>query len=165
MRRKILRSFKPFADSRSRILILGTMPGPVALKKKEYYGYPGNHFWKIMFRLFRVEKKLSYAQKKKLLKDNGIAIWDVFRSCEREGALDSKIRRVEHNDIPAILKKYPGIRAVFLNSRMAEKAFCDIFSKSVNIPFYYLPSTSPAHAGLSFEKKLESWSKILKKLK
>ncbi len=45
----ILRSFAPFVDCRSRILILGTMPGPVALKRQEYYGFPGNHFWKIIF--------------------------------------------------------------------------------------------------------------------
>lgn len=140
------------------------MPGPVALRKQEYYGFPGNHFWKIMFQLFSIKEPLTYPQKKKLLKDNGIAIWDVFKSCEREGALDSKIRCVQYNDIPGLLKRYPNIRAIFLNSRTAEKAFQAEFSNIIKIPAYYLPSTSPAHAALSFQRKLKAWSLILKTL-
>lgn len=164
MNNKTLKSFKPFADKRSRILILGTMPGPAALKKQEYYGFSGNHFWKIMFQLFAVKEPLTYRQKKKLLKENGIAIWDVFKACKREGALDSKICCVQYNDIPGLLKRYPNIRAIFLNSRTSEKAFQTKFSNTIKIPAYYLPSTSPAHASLSFQKKLKAWSLILKTL-
>ena len=162
---KTLRSFKPFADKRSRILILGTMPGPVALKKQEYYGFAGNHFWKIIFQLFGVTAPLTYAQKKKLLKQNGIALWDVFKSCERKGALDSAIRCMGYNDIPGLLKKYPNIKTIFLNSRTAEKVFREKFSKSVPIPAHYLPSTSPAHAGMPFAAKLKAWSVLRKKIK
>ncbi len=157
----ILCSFEPFIDKRSRILILGTMPGPMALKKQEYYGFTGNHFWKIMFCLFGVKKPLTYPEKKQLLKENGIALWDVFKSCERAGALDSAIQCAALNDIPRLLKKYPNIKTIFLNSRTAEKVFLRHFAEAVKIPFYYLPSTSPAHASVSFPKKLEKWSAIL----
>lgn len=162
--KKILRSFEPFADKKSKILILGTMPGPMALAKQEYYGFTGNHFWKIMFRLFEVKNPLTYLEKIALLKTNRIALWDVFKSCEREGALDSKIRCEEYNDIPGLLKTYPNIKTIFLNSRTAEQNFQEQFSKSIKIPAHYLPSTSPAHASLSFEKKLKAWSVILKHL-
>jgi len=52
LKRKILRSFKPVVDENSRVLILGSMPGPEALRKRQYYGFDGNHFWKILPRLF-----------------------------------------------------------------------------------------------------------------
>ncbi len=161
---KSIKSFAPFADCESKILILGTIPGPTALAKQEYYGFAGNHFWKIIFRLFDIKKVLSYEEKKALLKKNKIALWDVFKSCEREGARDSKIQREEYNDIPGLLKKHPNIKTIFLNSRTAEQSFQKKFLKSVEIPAYYLPSTSPAHASLSFEKKLKAWSVILKHL-
>jgi hypoxanthine-DNA glycosylase len=157
-----LRSFKPFVDAHSKILILGTMPGPVALKKQEYYGFKSNHFWKIIFKLLSVEEIQDYSKKKKLLKENGIALWDVFKACERKGALDSRIRCAEYNDIPKLLKQHPKIKAVFLNSRTAENVFKERFAQSVPIPAYYLPSTSPAHASLSFNQKLRAWSKIIK---
>ncbi len=164
----ILKSFLPFIDRRSRVLILGTMPGPMALKKQEYYGFTVNHFWKIMIELFGGQKDgpgarpYTYAEKKRLLKKNRIALWDVFKSCEREGALDSAIQCAELNYVPGLLKKYPGIKAGFLNGRTAEKTFLGSFASSVRIPFYYLPSTSPAHAGLSFKEKLKIWSVILR---
>ena len=158
----MLKSFKPFADKNSRILILGTMPGPTALRKQEYYGFAGNHFWKIIFQLFGVTAPLSYPQKKKLLRRNRIALWDVFKSCERKGALDSAIRCMDYNNIPGLLKKYPNIKTIFLNSRTAEKVFLQHFSKKIKRPFYYLPSTSPAHAGMPFSQKLKAWSQIKK---
>ncbi len=157
----ILRSFEPFIDRRSKVLILGTMPGPMALRKQEYYGFTGNHFWKIIFHWSGVKKLLTYPEKKRLLKEKGIALWDVFKSCKREGALDSAIQCANHNDIPGLLKQYPNIKALFLNGRTAEKVFLKNFSQAVKIPFYYLPSTSPANASVSFSKKLESWSAIL----
>ena len=103
----LLRSFKPFVDSNSKILILGTMPGPMALEKQEYYGFTGNHFWKILFRLFDIFDPLSYSEKVALIKEKRIALWDVFKSCERTGALDSAIRCAEYNNIPGLLKKFP----------------------------------------------------------
>lgn len=134
----------------------------MALKKQEYYGFTGNHFWKIIFQLFGVKTPLTYPQKKRLLKQNGIALWDVFKSCEREGALDSAIQCAEYNDIPGLLKKYPNIKAIFLNSRTAEKTFLRRFARSVKVPYDYLPSTSPANAATAFAEKLRIWSRILK---
>ena len=158
--KKILKSFPPFVDQQSRILILGTMPGPMALKKQEYYGFAGNHFWKILFNLFDVQMPLTYPEKKQLLKEKGIALWDVFKSCERQGALDSAIQRARYNDIPELLKKYPKIKIIYLNSRTAEKVFLKRFAPCVKIPFHYLPSTSPAYASMSFTQKLSAWAVI-----
>lgn len=162
---KILRSFPPYADKNSKILILGTMPGPMALEKQEYYGFIGNHFWKIILKLFGIEGELSYPEKVRLLQNNRIALWDVFKACQREGALDSAIRCAELNDIPGLLKKYPNIKAVFTNSKVAEKVYRREFLPRINSPFANLPSPSPANASISLEGKIKAWSIILEKLK
>ncbi len=154
-------SFTPFSDSRSRILILGSIPGPVALKKREYYGFPGNHFWRIFSDLFAGGKTLSYREKKALLRENRVALWDVIGSCRRTGASDSSIRDVKRNDIAGLIRRRRGIRTIFLNGKTAEKLYRRYFGDLIRIPAYYLPSTSPAHASMSYERKKEAWKKIL----
>lgn len=158
-----LRSFKPIAERRSRILIVGTMPGPVALAKKEYYGFPGNHFWPILFDLFAtqpVRRVPSYSEKIRLLKSNHIALWDVIQMCFREGAGDGRIRNAAPNDIPRLLKRCPGIRAIFLNGILAERLFQKHFGGRLRIPAIRLPSTSPAYAAMSYRLKREKWTVI-----
>jgi hypoxanthine-DNA glycosylase len=164
VKKEILCSFEPFIQKSSKILILGTMPGPEALRRQEYYGFPGNHFWKILFQLFGVTKPLTYPQKKKLLKDKGIALWDVFESCERVGALDSAIRCAKHTDIQGLLKKYPNIRAVFPDSKVAEKVYAKEHAPHIKRPYFCLPSPSPAYASISLAEKTKRWSIILKYL-
>ena len=86
------------------MLILGTMPGPEALRRRQYYGFPGNHFWLVIQRLFGADDRpLSYPEKIRLLKANRIALWDVIASCRRVGASDSAITQVTPNRIPELL--------------------------------------------------------------
>ena len=158
--KKLLRSFKPLVDARSRVLILGTMPGPVALERREYYGFPGNHFWPIMARLFGAREPLTYARKLRLLRKNRVAVWDTIRSCERAGAGDGEIRRVVPNDIPALIRRHPGVRVVFLNGKLVEKLYRKHAAHRVLLPAITLPSTSPAHASRSFEQKLKAWGVV-----
>lgn len=158
MAKESLQSFKPVIDRRSRVLILGTMPGPVALSKREYYGFPGNHFWPIMARLFGAREPLTYPQKIRLLRKNRVALWDTIASCERMGASDGRIRCVVPNDLPALIRRYPGIRVIFLNGRLAEKLYRKHSTPEIGLPTITLPSTSPAHAAMSFPCKLKVWS-------
>ena len=136
------------------------MPGPVALRRRQYYGFPGNHFWPIIEKLFAAGKPLFYFQRIRLLKASRIALWDVIGSCEREGAADSAIQCVIPNKIPQLLKKYPNIRKVFVNGKTAQRLFQQHFGDSIRLPVAYLPSTSPAHAAMSFQKKLGEWAAI-----
>ncbi len=161
MQSKILRSFPPIVDKKSKILILGTMPGPEALRKREYYGFSGNHFWKIIQALFNKNGPLTYPQKIKLLKDNRVALWDVFHSCQRKGAADSAIRCAEPNDIFGLLKKYPNIKKIFIDSKTGFTAFQKYFPDFDLLPVCYLPSPSPAHAALSLKQKIKIWRVIL----
>lgn len=153
-------SFKPVIDRRSRVLVLGTMPGPMALAKQEYYGFPGNHFWPIVVRLFGGREPMTYPQKLRLLKKNRVALWDTIRSCERVGASDGRIRCIVPNDIPGLIRRHPGIRVIFLNGRLAEKLYRKYAAARVGLPVVTLPSTSPAHAAMSFPRKLKAWRAV-----
>ena len=128
-------------DRQSRVLILGTMPGPEALRRRQYYGFPGNHFWPILQKLFGLEDRpLSYPEKIRLLKTNRIALWDVIASCRRVGASDSAITRVTPNRVTELLKKYPNIRTVFVNGKTAERLFRLHFRDPMRLPVRGLPS-------------------------
>jgi hypoxanthine-DNA glycosylase len=156
----ILRSFKPFADARSRVLVLGTMPGPEALRRQEYYGFPGNHFWRIMIDLFAAGRALDYTAKLALARRHRIALWDVLAACERTGAADSAIRNAVPTDIPGLLARHPGISRIFLNGTTAAKLFAKFHGAKVTVPTVQLPSTSPANAAISYARKLEHWRQV-----
>lgn len=158
------RSFKPIADQQSRVLILGSMPGPEALRKQQYYGFEGNHFWTIVPSLFGLERPKTYEERIRLVREKGIALWDVLASCVRPGALDSAIREAKPNAIPQLLIKHPHIRAVFVNGRTAHAIFQKNFGTGIRRPVFYLPSTSPAHAAMTVKQKITQWRLIKKYL-
>jgi TDG/mug DNA glycosylase family protein len=158
-------SFQPIIDDSARILILGSMPGVKSLKEQQYYAHPQNAFWRIIVALFDFDAHASYEQRLGYLQAEGLALWDVLHSCKREGSLDSMIQPETQvaNDFNALFQKYPNIQAVFFNGAKAESYFKRHILKSLaehQLYFVRLPSTSPAHASLSFEKKLEAWQVI-----
>ncbi len=156
----VLRSFKPLVDKNSRILVLGSMPGPEALRKQQYYGFEGNHFWHIIPKILGKERPSIYKERIRLVRSHGIAIWDVLASCQRKSALDSDIRCAEVTPIPALLKKYPNIRAIFINGKFAYNTFLKNHG-DVGRPVFYLPSTSPANAAISLTEKTKAWKALL----
>jgi hypoxanthine-DNA glycosylase len=158
----ILQSFKPFVHDTSKVLILGSMPGPEALRKQQYYGFSGNHFWTIIPAVLNHPKPTEYEEKLNLIRDNGIGLWDVLESCIRPGALDSAIRNPTPNKIPQLINRYPNIQAIFVNGRTAHGIFMKTFGSLVDRPVFYLPSSSPAHASLSLAGKIKEWSFIKK---
>lgn len=153
-----LRGFGPVADRNSRVLVLGSMPGPEALRRREYYGYPGNHFWKIVGDLFG-RRPRSYRFRLALLRGRGVALWDVVGSCRRTGAADSSIRRARVNDLESFLLEHPRIRRIFVNGRTAERLLKTSFPR-LRVRARYLPSTSPAHASMSYARKLGRWKAL-----
>ena len=155
-------SFEPLVNRRSRVLILGSMPGPEALRKQQYYGFSGNHFWKIIPALVGTPVSERYEDRKRLILTHHLALWDVLRSCVRPGALDSAIRNPVPNDIPGLLKRYPNIVAIFINGQFAYKMFMKNYGDTVDLPVEVLPSTSPAHASITLAEKAKRWSSILK---
>lgn len=150
-------SFPPISLPDAKILILGTMPGKTSLEINEYYGYKHNVFWKILFAIFEKEYSNDYNLKKKLIKNNKIALWDSLKYCERKGSLDSNIKREEINDFYNFFLQHSKIKHIMFNG----KASYNFFKKHVglrnNFKYYILPSTSPANASKKFEEKFNEW--------
>ena len=88
-----IRSFPPIEGASAHTLILGTMPGAASLAAVQYYAHPRNAFWTILADLIGFDPQLDYVARTQRLVDAGIAVWDVLRSCERRGSLDSDIDR------------------------------------------------------------------------
>ena len=124
-----------------------------SLKQGFYYMHPRNRFWSTMAKITGKPVPESIDGKSAFLLENGIALMDSIYSCEREGSLDSAIKEVVPNDIPAVLAA-TNIKAVFCNGKksyaVAKKAYPEI-------DFKCLPSTSPANAGGWNE---EAWIKL-----
>lgn len=161
-----IQSFPPIEDVNATVLILGSMPGVESLRAGQYYAHPRNAFWPIMGDLIGAGPPLDYPTRTEVLKSAGIALWDVLASCVREGSLDSSIagESVAVNDFPAFFQAHPGIVRVFFNGMMAEKYFFKAVRPRLepgSLPFQRLPSTSPAHAGWPYAKKLDAWRAVV----
>ncbi len=157
--------FAPVIGSRPRVLVLGSMPSERSLAQQEYYGHPQNAFWRIMGDLFGAGRNLPYAQRLLQLQQQRIALWDVVESCERPGSLDANISGARANDFAKLFLNHATISHVFFNGRKAADEFRRKVRPQLDIRGYapdsqILPSTSPAHAALSYEQKLHEWAVI-----
>lgn len=159
-----LRSFPPVANADATLLILGSMPGKESLKQNQYYAHPQNSFWKIMGELVGADPQLPYEKRLHKLTEARIALWDVLASCERESSLDTHIRKEKANDFASFFAKHPHITHVFFNGAKAEQSFNKFALGEQKLPplhYQRLPSTSPAHAGMRYEGKLELWREAI----
>jgi TDG/mug DNA glycosylase family protein len=157
-------AFPPIADSNSRILLLGTMPGERSLSLQQYYGHAGNHFWKIMYSLFDQPFTKDYEERKKLLLDNGIALWDVLEYCEGVGSLDSNIINEKANDFNTFYNNHPAVKHVFFTSKQAAEYYDAYVKRKSHLNYYLLPSPSRMNTWKTFDEKLHEWKLILKYL-
>lgn len=161
------RCFPPIAKHDAHILILGSLPGQRSLQMQQYYAHPQNAFWKLIAAIFEVETVLPYARRVQVLTKNHVALWDVLEAAERPGSLDSAIvhASAQANDFATFFRAHPRIRRVFFNGRKAEDMYRRFVLPRIGEEFSYiryegLPSTSPAHAGMTFAKKLDRWRRI-----
>lgn len=164
-----VRSFPPIAAPDARVLVLGSMPGEPSLKAWEYYANKQNHFWRILGELLGFEATAPYVARMHHVQSARVAVWDVLLSCEREGSLDSAIKRTsrEVNDFQSFFAVYTKITHIFFNGGAAESCFCSLVlprlgDRELNLA--RLPSTSPANASYSFARKLAEWRAILEPL-
>lgn len=154
-------SFPPVADENSRILILGTMPSRRSLEQQAFYAHPQNALWRILGDFLDTDlRALPFPSRYDILRENGIALYDVCASCEREGSLDTNIRDALPNDIPALLESSPRIGRILCNGKtsyaLLRRHFPDIAEQYAQA----LPSTSPAHT-LPYAEKYAIWRAAL----
>jgi hypoxanthine-DNA glycosylase len=155
----LLKGLPPIIDERARVLILGSFPSEASLTAQHYYAHRQNQFWRVLSAVFDLPLlDFDYAAKQAAVKAAGVAIWDVYGACKRQGSLDSAIRAGEPNRFEKLKRLAPGLRRVCFNGRAAAK-----FEPALALFGYQtfvLPSTSPAYT-LSFDAKLARWRQAL----
>lgn len=159
-------SFPPIATPAARALILGSMPGVASLQAGEYYAHPRNAFWPIMAGVLGLDAAARYDDRIVALQSAGIALWDVLRACRRSGSLDSDIEpdSIEVNDFAAFFAAHPRITRVCFNGGTAERyyrRFVPAILTRPDLHYTRMPSTSPAHAAMSFAGKAAAWRTAL----
>jgi double-stranded uracil-DNA glycosylase len=158
------RGFPPIAAPDARVLILGSLPGQVSLAAVQYYAQPQNAFWRIMGAMFDAGLDKPYAERTERLRASGVALWDVCRSARRAGSLDASIdlASVVSNDFARFFDLHPRLTAICCNGATAHRLYLrkvrpGLPTRQQSLPLHVLPSTSPAHAALRLEQKLERW--------
>ena len=155
----VTHEFDAFFDKDSRVLILGTIPSPKSREQGFYYGHPQNRFWKVLADVLGEEFPQTVEERKRFLKRNHIALWDVLESCEIRGASDVSIRNAWPNDMNRILQA-ADIRAIFATGAKAAQLYKKLCFPECGVEAVRLPSTSPANCGCSYEKLREAYSQI-----
>ncbi len=160
----VLQGLPPLLAANTRLVVLGSFPSVASLRAQQYYGHPQNQFWKIMATLLspNVAEILTmpYAERAQWLLAQGVGLWDVYAVCDREGSLDSHIKNAQPNDLQSLCTRCPALVAFAHNG--AESFKHAKLTQALGLPAYSLPSTSPANASWSFERKLEKWQSVLK---
>ncbi|MDK9725080.1 MAG: DNA-deoxyinosine glycosylase [Sterolibacteriaceae bacterium MAG5] len=152
----LLKGLPPVIDGQARVLILGSFPSAASLAAQQYYAHRQNQFWRVLAAVIgQPLSDMDYAARQAAVKAAGLAIWDVYRSCARDGSLDSAIRAAEPNDLSSLKRLAPQLRRVCFNGRTAARLLRQV--EALGYEVRVLPSTSPAHAGMSFAAKLELW--------
>ena len=179
--KRIMHPFGPLYNGNSRILILGSFPSVKSREQNFFYGHPQNRFWKVLAALFDRKVPQTIPEKKALILENGLALWDSIASCVITGSSDASIREVRPNDLRIILdsspieriycngrKSYEMYGRVILNSSPIERIYCngkksyEMYEKYIRPELgreaVCLPSTSPANAQWSMERLTDAWS-------
>lgn len=155
----VLYGFPPIVGDGAHTLVLGNMPSVMSLAAHQYYRNPRNAFWPIMGALFGFAADDDYDKRTAALRANGIGVWDVLRSCRRDGSLDSAVERnsMVANDFAALFAEHPTITRVLFNGAAAEANFRRLVPDAPDLPSRRLPSTSPAQT-MRFADKLAAWA-------
>ena len=155
----LLRGLPPIIAADARILILGSFPSQASLAARQYYGHRQNQFWRILGAVTDTPlAEMDYAARVQAVQRAGIAIWDVFGSCLREGSLDAAIREAAVNDFTILKRLAPQLTRICFNGQKAGKFARHLAGAGFQTAI--LPSTSPAFT-LSFEKKCAAWRAAL----
>jgi hypoxanthine-DNA glycosylase len=156
----LLTGLAPVLDPGIRILILGSFPGAQSLAAAQYYAHPRNQFWRLVSALVGEDlAALPYADRLPRLLAHRIGLWDVLGACEREGSLDSAIRKPAANDFARLHMLCPELQTVGFNGQASGK-FAPQFQEA-GYRTVVLPSSSPAHMAMTFEQKLQVWRQLV----
>jgi hypoxanthine-DNA glycosylase len=152
----------PVIGRNTRLVVLGSFPSVASLRARQYYAHPRNHFWPILSALWGVDLgALSYRARIAHVRSRGLGIWDIYASCRRVGSLDASIDDAQPNDLASLRRRAPQLQAVAHNG--GESARAMRITRALGVDVHRLPSTSPANASWSFERKLTAWHSVLQR--
>ena len=155
----IVHPIPPLYGKNSKTLILGSFPSVKSREAEFFYGHPQNRFWAVIAAVLGEEKPKTIEEKKRLILENNLALWDVIGSCEIVGSADSTISNVTANDLSVIISN-SSVDRIFVNGKTAEKYYNKYTYPKTGIKAICLPSTSPANAAWNFEKLVDAWKSI-----
>lgn len=154
------RSFPPVVNGRTRVLVLGSLPGEESLARRQYYANPRNHFWRLMGAVIAEDLPvLAYERRLETLLEAGVGLWDTVGSATRRGSLDGNIRDHQANDLRALAERLPELRAVGFNGAKSAAIGLPQLAGHDRLALLPLPSSSPAYT-LGFEEKLRAWRRL-----
>ncbi|MDD7403646.1 MAG: DNA-deoxyinosine glycosylase [Butyribacter sp.] len=154
----VVHTFEPVYNSESRVLILGSFPSVKSRQQQFYYGHPQNRFWKVLARCLKTAIPETLPEKKKMLLENHIAVWDVIASCDIVGSSDNSIKNVVVNDFSSVLQKTQ-IDRIYANGSKAYELYRKYAESQTDMPIIKLPSTSPANAAWSLDRLVAEWGR------
>lgn len=150
----------PVVDARTRVLVLGSLPGEVSLQRAQYYGHKRNLFWPLVGDVVgRDLVALGYEQRLAAILAAGVGLWDVVGSARREGSLDAAIRDHRPNDLSRLAGTLPELRAIGFNGATAARIGRPQLADA-GVRLVLLPSSSPAYASMRRADKLERWREL-----
>jgi hypoxanthine-DNA glycosylase len=151
-----LQGLAPVLARHTRVVVLGSFPGEASLAAQQYYGHPRNHFWPLLSALWGIDlTALPYRRRLAEVRERGLGIWDAYASCRRIGSLDAAIEAAELNDFALLRRRAPGLRLALHNGGESARAAPRL--QALGLATLRLPSSSPANASWSFERKLAAW--------
>jgi double-stranded uracil-DNA glycosylase len=157
---ELKRSFPPVVDRRTRLLVLGSLPGEVSLARRQYYAHPRNHFWRLIGAVTGADLvSLPYEARLEALLAAGIGLWDTVGAATRRGSLDAAIRDHSANDLAALAQALPELRAVAFNGGKSAALGRPRLAERPDLALIPLPSSSPAYT-MKFEAKLAAWRRL-----
>jgi hypoxanthine-DNA glycosylase len=152
----VLEGLPPLIGRATRLVVLGSFPSVASLRARQYYAHPRNQFWPLLSALWGIDLvALPYRARLAEVKRRGLGIWDVYASCRREGSLDSAIEDAQVNDLGGLRRRAPALTAIAHNGGESARAMS--ITRALGVTVLRLPSTSPANASWSFERKLAAW--------
>lgn len=152
----LLTGLPPVLCRHTKLLILGSFPGAASLQAQQYYGHPRNHFWPLLGAIWGIDlAAMPYPARLAELRRRGLGLWDVYARCRREGSLDQAIEDAEFNDLASLRRLAPALVRVAHNGGESARAMRRV--QALGLAVTRLPSSSPANASWSFERKLAAW--------
>ena len=158
----IVEGFPPLMCHKPRELILGKIPGEKSISANEYYCDNRNRMWKMLAELATQKLPTNYSEKKVLLEQLHVVLWDYYQSVERTNSTDKGILKGTPNDIVGFVRKNPTITKIAINGykkyNMFGEKLQNQFGQSIKV--FRLPETSGSNASWTLEKLCQDWSVV-----